>query len=461
MTIALLTDGFYPFTMGGIQKHSYYLAKYWARQGIAVHVYHPNPYKAEVLNEHFTAEELERIHFVYVQHPQSIKFPGHYIYNSYRYSKALYKKVGNQKYDAIYAQGFTGWYFVKNQEDINLVTNLHGLNMFQASVNIKHKIQLLLLRIPAKPIILKSHKQISLGGKLTDILYKQGAQPNSVFEVPNAIAGEWIDFSPVSNAKPDKVKNLNKKRDYVKINKTRRFIFIGRYERLKGIEEINQVVEQLVQEGHRNFQIDFVGPIPENKRLDLGDNEKGIGYRAKDIGHREKDIGHREKDIGDSVKANTGNSNSHNPQPKPQTLNPKPYNPQPKPHNLNPIIYHGSITSQQTIQTLLHESDILLCPSYSEGMPTVILEAMACGCAIIATDVGASGELVNDQNGWLIKGNIANDLVSGLKNAMRQALSIEESSLQQMKEASMHKVKEKYTWDVVARQSLEVVRLIG
>lgn len=251
MHIALLTDGFYPFTLGGIQKHSYYLAKSWAQQGVLVHVYHPNEYKPEVLKEHFTEEELKHISFIYVQHPQSIKFPGHYIYNSYRYSKALYKQVGEQKYDAIYAQGFTGWYFLNHQREINLITNLHGINMFQASVNFKHKLQLLLLRIPAKPIIKRSNKQISLGGKLTEILYHRGAKPNSVFELPNAISEEWI-----SSITPN-------------TNTTRRFIFIGRYERRKGIEEINQVITQLIQQNQGDFDMHFVGPIPPKKQLSV------------------------------------------------------------------------------------------------------------------------------------------------------------------------------------------------
>ena len=43
-----------------------------------------------------------------------------------------------------------------------------------------------------------------------------------------------------------------------------------------------------------------------------------------------------------------------------------------------------------------------MCPSYSEGMPNVIMEAMSRGLAIIATDVGAVSKLVDEENGWLI-----------------------------------------------------------
>ncbi|WP_430810987.1 MULTISPECIES: glycosyltransferase family 4 protein [unclassified Carboxylicivirga] len=439
MTIALLTDGFYPFTLGGIQKHSYYLAKYWARQGVNVHIFHPNQADDVSLQAHFTADELQRLQFHFVKHPSSPSFPGHYVYNSYCYSKALYKAVSDKSYDGIYAQGFTGWYILKQHpQHPRVVTNLHGLEMYQKAINRKNKLEHHLLRIAAKPIIKHSNKQISLGGKLTPLLYQQGAKAGSVFEVPNAISPEWLQ-----EIKPDRFafQNINKPVRFQ--NTIRRFIFIGRYERRKGIEEINTVAQQLTAEGSA-FELHFIGPIPENKRLDLGDNEK-------DIGHRAKGIGHRTKGIGDRAKRNTTTLN-----PKPHNLNPKPYKTNPSDlsaYRPNYLHYHGTITSQQTIQTLLHESDVLLCPSYSEGMPTVILEAMACGCALIATDVGASGELVDKNNGWLISG----DIVSGLKNAMMEAMSVDDSELQQMKENAYNRVKEKYTWDVVARRTLELL----
>ena len=47
----------------------------------------------------------------------------------------------------------------------------------------------------------------------------------------------------------------------------------------------------------------------------------------------------------------------------------------------------------------------MVCPSYSEGMPNVILEAMARGLAIIATDVGAIAEMVDSTNGILMANN--------------------------------------------------------
>ena len=40
MRIAIFTTGIYPYITGGIQKHSYYLAKYLAKNKIYVDLYH-------------------------------------------------------------------------------------------------------------------------------------------------------------------------------------------------------------------------------------------------------------------------------------------------------------------------------------------------------------------------------------------------------------------------------------
>jgi glycosyltransferase involved in cell wall biosynthesis len=66
------------------------------------------------------------------------------------------------------------------------------------------------------------------------------------------------------------------------------------------------------------------------------------------------------------------------------------------------INYHGQLSTESDIRHILAGADVLVCPSYAEGMPNVIMEAMACGLAIIATDVGAVSLLVNGDNGWLI-----------------------------------------------------------
>jgi len=56
------------------------------------------------------------------------------------------------------------------------------------------------------------------------------------------------------------------------------------------------------------------------------------------------------------------------------------------------------------VESYYKKSDVLILPSYAEGFPNVILEALNYGLPIISTDVGAISESVIDNyNGFLIK----------------------------------------------------------
>jgi glycosyltransferase involved in cell wall biosynthesis len=56
------------------------------------------------------------------------------------------------------------------------------------------------------------------------------------------------------------------------------------------------------------------------------------------------------------------------------------------------------------IDRLVQGADILAQSSYTEGLPNVVLEACAAGIPVVATDVGGTGEVVeNGVNGYLVK----------------------------------------------------------
>ena len=58
---------------------------------------------------------------------------------------------------------------------------------------------------------------------------------------------------------------------------------------------------------------------------------------------------------------------------------------------------HGYVSGEEKTE-LLNRADIFILPSYHEGMPLVILEALAAGCAIISTPVGGTPEILNEEN---------------------------------------------------------------
>lgn len=58
------------------------------------------------------------------------------------------------------------------------------------------------------------------------------------------------------------------------------------------------------------------------------------------------------------------------------------------------MTFKGEVNHSQVIRELL-STEIFVLPTYTEGFPNVILESMACGCAIITTSVGAIPEMLN------------------------------------------------------------------
>lgn len=96
----------------------------------------------------------------------------------------------------------------------------------------------------------------------------------------------------------------------------------------------------------------------------------------------------------------------------------------------------------------------LVLPTRFEGMPTVVLEAMANARPVIVSDVGATAELVKGSNGLLIEKGKASSLIAAIEEFI--GLSVEERS--QMGRNGSRKVQERYTWPVVARRSADLAR---
>lgn len=72
------------------------------------------------------------------------------------------------------------------------------------------------------------------------------------------------------------------------------------------------------------------------------------------------------------------------------------------------------------VRGLLDQMDLFAFPSLSEGLPTVVLESMARGVPVVASDIPANRELVEDGvTGWLVPPGDAQQLAAAIQRALQ------------------------------------------
>jgi glycosyltransferase involved in cell wall biosynthesis len=116
-------------------------------------------------------------------------------------------------------------------------------------------------------------------------------------------------------------------------------------------------------------------------------------------------------------------------------------------NNLSELIeYKGWVIGEEK-QKLIQNSDVFILPSYYEGLPISILEAMSFGKAIISTPVGGIPEVVeHGVNGLLITPGDYNALLNALLFYIKEPENIQEHGIQ-----SLNKIKD-YWPDVIVPQ---------
>lgn len=382
MKLLLVTDGITPFTTGGMQKHSANLAKWLTKKGVQITLMHSVPYGAPIPSDKDISQSLfgnsdEKLEQIFtVQFPKSGKVPGHYIRNSKLLSKQYFEMVQHilTDFDFIYGKGFASWYFIEQKKKglkmPPIGVKFHGYEMYQVPPSFKSRFGMQILRKPTKWNNVNADVVFNYGGKITELIHQLGVNNDKIISIPTGIDDDWIrsDFSPTSDKK--------------------RFVFIGRFERRKGVQEIQYSLEKLIKD-NANFQFDFIGPIP--KKVQVKDKR---------------------------------------------------------------VIYHGEIKTKEGITSILDQSDVLVCPSYSEGMPNVIMEGMARGLAILATDVGAVAEQVSSKNGWLMPKADKNLLL----HTMKEVISENNTSIDSKKIASLQRLVDHFRWEVIAQDTIQKIQ---
>lgn len=106
--------------------------------------------------------------------------------------------------------------------------------------------------------------------------------------------------------------------------------------------------------------------------------------------------------------------------------------------------------SPEEVQSALDCADIFLFPSYSEGFSVSLTEAMARGLPVIASDVGANRDMLEDRGGILVPPRNASEICTAMG-------ALQDSALRRsMSDWNLQKVSSCYTADAVFAQLLDL-----
>lgn len=114
---------------------------------------------------------------------------------------------------------------------------------------------------------------------------------------------------------------------------------------------------------------------------------------------------------------------------------------------LNDVIFIDTVEHSK-IPEILNCADVFALCSIYEGMPTIVLESLACGIPIVSTDVGDVHKIVkNAKTGYLVKLRNEEEISSALKKVIQNSDSYRENCIG---------VARQYSWEKVAKRITEV-----
>ena len=360
MKLAFCTDGIFPNTIGGMQRHSRLLIEKLSVHNIDITVFHPHNEKLFPKNKNIKEIEI-----------QNIDKSKNYLIESYAYSKRIFKHLKNMPEHIIYSQGLSVWYGIKKLPN-KIIVNPHGLEPYQA-LGTKDK----LIAIPFKKVFNYVFKNanyvVSLGGKLTEILESQLKDKSKIVVLPNGVNLQK-NYTPQTKALyPVKL------------------LFVGRFASNKGIDLLLRVADELNNEGYSDkIELKLAGKGPLWEQMQ-------------------------------------------------------------KEYPLKNVEFLGFVSDEQLID-LYTQSHIFVLPTLFEGMPTVVHEAMTYSLPVIVSDVGATAEQVDSNNGYLLPRNNK----KALKDAITDFVSKTEEERNKPGKASLKRVKEKFLWEIVAQKHYDL-----
>ncbi|MEM2146867.1 MAG: glycosyltransferase [Candidatus Jordarchaeaceae archaeon] len=113
--------------------------------------------------------------------------------------------------------------------------------------------------------------------------------------------------------------------------------------------------------------------------------------------------------------------------------------------DLENIVYFHGLKSKEEVANFMRSSDIFVLPSLCENLPCVLIEAMASGLPVVATNVGGIPELVDSETGILVPPQDPNSLAEAIDNVLDNVERFK-------KDRIAHKARTNFSFEAVAQR---------
>ncbi|WP_282104911.1 MULTISPECIES: glycogen synthase [unclassified Crossiella] len=124
------------------------------------------------------------------------------------------------------------------------------------------------------------------------------------------------------------------------------------------------------------------------------------------------------------------------------------------------VFWIQKMLEQHEVRQVLSHATVFVCPSVYEPLGIVNLEAMACGTAVVASDVGGIPEVVDDgETGLLVHYAEAEPAAfeAGLATAVNELLA-DPARARALGEAGRRRAETEFSWATMAAQTVDVYR---
>ncbi|RKY19944.1 MAG: glycosyltransferase family 1 protein, partial [Planctomycetota bacterium] len=118
---------------------------------------------------------------------------------------------------------------------------------------------------------------------------------------------------------------------------------------------------------------------------------------------------------------------------------------------LNAKVNFMGVVPNNELPSIFNRYRYYILPSFYEGMPKSLLEAMACGLVCIGTDVAGINDVIEDGvNGYLAKGTDAQALAEVINKAVRLPSDI-------ITAEGIRKIRNNFSLEAVVEQEKEII----